>query len=64
MTVSRALSWVAGVFGVLTVAATTWAVVDLSRSHDPTLLVSLVPLLFVNLLLIAIVRSRKKHDSR
>lgn len=61
---SRALSWIAIVFGVLTLAAAIWAVLDLVRTGNPTLLASLVPLVFVNLLLLAVLSSKKRRENR
>lgn len=61
---SRALSWIAVVFGVLTVAAAIWAVMDLARTGNPTLIVSLLPLLFANVLLAVVINTRKKQVKR
>ncbi len=61
---SRALSWIAIVFGVLTATAAIWAVMDLARTGNPTLILSLLPLLIANVLLAVVINNRKKQANR
>ena len=60
----RALSWIAVGFGVLTAAAAVWAVIDLAKTGNPTLILSLLPLFFANVLLAVVINARKKQANR